>query len=77
MPEPQAQPQRALIEYRTKPFTENAKWTLWFQRIIPAAKDSLDAMTQFYADRTWAAMTSHIEVKQVLWPDKELITDGE
>lgn len=78
---PDKEPQRAVIEYRTKPFAEGAKWSLYFQREIEAAKDSSDAMKQFYARPLWPAMTSHIEVKSVTWPDrdpsKELIKDGE
>lgn len=62
-------PRRALIEYRTKELKGGAKWSLWFQRIV-TAKDSQDAMDQFYKERTWPAMTGDIQVKGVTWPDE-------
>lgn len=64
------QPQRAVIEYRTKPFEDGAKWSLYFQREIESAKDSADAMKQFYARPLWPAMTGAVEVKKVSWPDE-------
>jgi hypothetical protein len=60
---------RAVIEYRTKPLEEDAKWSLWFQREIESAVDSADAMKQFYSRPLWPAMTGAIEVKRVAWPD--------
>jgi hypothetical protein len=62
---------RALITYRTKELAEDAKWSALRERTIDEAKDSADAMTQFYAQRTWPAMTGFIEVKSVTWPDED------
>lgn len=70
---PEKQPQRAVIIYRTKEFKEKAKWSLWFQREIGEAKDSVDAMYQFYDRFTWPCMTGAIEVQKVEWPDAEPI----
>lgn len=67
-------PQRAVITYRTKPLEAKAKWSLWFQREISEAKDSTDAMFQFYERVTWPCMTGAIEIKGVTWPDVEPVT---
>ena len=63
------QPQRAVIEYRTKSFENDAKWTLCFQRVIESAIDTADALKQFYGDPIWPAMTGMVEVKAVRWMD--------
>lgn len=63
------EPQRALVTYRTKALKADAKWSLYFQRVIDAALDSQDAMQKFYNDPIWPAMTGAIEVKAVAWPD--------
>jgi hypothetical protein len=60
---------RAIIEYRTKAFENDAKWSLCFQRVIESAVDSTDALRQFYADPIWPALTGSIEVKGVSWLD--------
>lgn len=64
------EPQRALITYRTKELKADAKWSLWFQREIREAKDSADAMYQFYTRFTWPCMTGAIEVRAITWPDE-------
>lgn len=69
MPEQPPQPKRALIEYRTKPFEENAKWSLYFQRVIDSAVDTSDALKQFYGSPLWPALTGMIEVRKVSWLD--------
>lgn len=60
---------RAVIEYRTKAFENDAKWSLSFQRVIESAIDTSDALKQFYADPIWPALTGAIEVKAVGWLD--------
>ncbi len=65
------EPQRALITYRTKEFKADAKWSLWFQRIIESATDTADALKKFYDGWIWPAMTGAIEIKSVAWPDKD------
>jgi len=63
------QPKRAIVEYRTKPFENDAKWSLSFQRVIESAIDTADALKQFYADPLWPALTGSIEIQAVGWLD--------